>query len=49
MKTFKLMTQGGEVIKKFNCEDYEEAVEYFSKIKRLKRQILLRIFKVIHN
>lgn len=46
MKTFKLVTKSGETINKFCCENHHEAVEYFSKVKRLSKKVLLTLFIV---
>lgn len=49
--SYGLTTFDGEVILKINSETIEDAVDYFSKIKRLSKFELLSIFDVvmIHN
>jgi hypothetical protein len=49
--SYGLTTFDGEVILKINSETIEDAVDYFSKIKRLSKSELLHIFDVImlHN
>lgn len=46
MRNFRLKTNSGETINSFYCQSYEQAVDYFSKVKRLSKKILLRIFIV---
>jgi hypothetical protein len=45
MKKFQLL-QGKEVIGIFECQKIESAIQYFSIIKRLKPELLLKVFKV---
>lgn len=49
MKTFKLTTKSGETINKFCCQSKEDAVDYFSKVKRLSKKVLLSLFIVENN
>lgn len=47
MKTFYLRTKSTkEVIKKTNCYSIEQAIDYFSKIKRLPKRDLVSIFLI---
>jgi hypothetical protein len=46
MKTFVLKTKDGEVINLTNSIDFSEAITYFSKIKKLSKEELLKIYKV---
>jgi hypothetical protein len=47
MKTFYLRTKSTkEVIKKTNCYSIEEAIDYFSKVKRLPKRDLVSIFLI---
>lgn len=45
MNTFYLKV-GKETINQVRAEDINEAIEYFSKIKRMEKSELLRIFKI---
>ena len=45
-KEYKLTTKSGETIKKVRTLSFELAIEFFSKIKKLKPKELLNIFKV---
>lgn len=47
MKTFQLVTNDGEVITKTKSYTKEEAVDFFSSIKKLNKVKLLKIYKVI--
>jgi len=47
MKTFYLRTKSTkEVITKTNCYSIEEAIDYFSKVKRLPKRDLVSIFLI---
>ena len=47
MKTFYLKTKiTEEVLKKVDCQSIEEAIEYFSKVKRLSKKDLVDIFLI---
>jgi len=47
MKTFYLRTKSTkEVIKKTNCYSIEQAIDYFSKVKRLPKRDLVSIFLI---
>lgn len=46
MGEFALKANGGEVIKKINARDLDDAIEYFAKLKNLKKKQLLNIFSV---
>jgi len=45
MKKFRLL-QGKEVIGTFECQSIDSAIQYFSIIKKLKPELLLKLFKV---
>ena len=47
MKNFHLINSSREVVSKTKSQSKEEAVEYFSKIKKLEKKELLKIYKVI--
>lgn len=50
MKTFKLLNkQSNEVINKCYCFNLEQAIVYFSIVKRLNKKDLLDIFTVVNN
>jgi len=49
LKKFKLVNNSGEVVNVVNAYDYEDAIEYFAKVKDLNIIYLLKIFKVIEN
>ena len=47
MKTFYLRTKSTkEVIIKTNCQSIEDAIEYFSEVKRLPKKDLVSIFLI---
>lgn len=41
-----LLKNNNDVIHKTNCESYELALEYFSKVKKLSKKDLLKIYKI---
>ena len=45
-KEYKLVTSSGDTLKKVRTHSLELAVEFFSKVKKLKPSNLLKIFKV---
>ena len=45
-KQYKLVTASGDTLKKVRTCSIELAIEFFSKIKKLKPNELLKIFKV---
>jgi hypothetical protein len=47
MKTFYLKN-GNEIIKKVKSDSIVSAISYFSKIKRLNKKDLLKIFNITH-
>lgn len=47
MKEFKMTTQDNEVIKITKAESLEEAIQFFSDLKKLNQKDFLKIFKVI--
>lgn len=47
MKTYHLISKSAkEIINKFSCECVEDAISYFSKVKKLKKKDLLHIFDI---
>ena len=49
MKQFHLKSKiSNETLSKFMAESYEQAVEYFSKVKKLSKKDLLNIFLVTY-
>ena len=47
MKTFLLKTKNGETINRVNSIDFDEALVYFSKVKKLTKNKLLEIYQII--
>ena len=45
-KKFKLM-QDNEVLSVFECQNIEIAIQYFSVIKKLSKESLIKVFKVV--
>jgi hypothetical protein len=47
MKTYYLISKSAkEIVNRFECVDIEEAIYYFSKVKKLKKKDLLHIFDI---
>ncbi len=46
MKKFKLL-QNNEVLSVFECQNMDIAIQYFSLIKRLSKESLVKVFKVV--
>jgi hypothetical protein len=47
MKTYSLKTkETKETIRKVECASLEDAIDFFSKIKQLTKEVLLKIFIV---
>ena len=46
MKKFKLL-QNNEVLSVFECQNMEIAIQYFSAIKKLSKENLVKVFKVV--
>lgn len=46
MEDYKLITKEGEQISKTQAHSLELAIEFFSKTKKLKKEELLKIYKV---
>jgi len=46
MEEYVLKTNNGEVIKKINVSNLDDAIDYFAKMKNLKKQQLISIFKI---
>ena len=47
MKTFLLKTKDGETINKVNSIDFDEAIIYFAKVKKLTKNKLLEIYQIV--
>jgi len=47
MKTYYLISKAAdEIVNRFACMDIEDAISYFSKVKKLKKKDLLHIFDI---
>jgi len=47
MKTYHLISKSAnEIVNKFTCQYIEDAVLYFSKVKKLSKKDLLHIFDI---
>lgn len=47
MKTYYLISKSAdEIVNRFTCQYIEDAVSYFSKIKKLSKKDLLHIFHI---
>ena len=47
MKQFSLTTKSKEVIIKTSASDFQEALDYFSKVKKLPKEEILKIFYIL--
>lgn len=46
MGEYVLKTNDGEIVKRINASDLDDAIDYFTKMKKLKKKQLLKIFEV---
>lgn len=47
MKTYYLISKSaGEIVNRFTCQYIEDAILYFSKVKKLSKKDLLHIFDI---
>lgn len=49
MKEFLLIANDGEKINMTHQECFEDAVEYFSVVKKIDKKNLLKIYKILEN
>ena len=47
MKTFLLKTKSGETINRVDSIDFDEALIYFAKVKKLTKNKLLEIYQIV--